>query len=316
LKRTQRVLVAILIATGLSACAAIDGNRAGSEPGLRGSKPGTASLGQPDPIDRSRLAETTRSEYWALIRRGKLRVIVAKNSPPFSMRSEDKLFGLDIELAQHLAQTLGVSIEFIELPTDQILTALRKGRGDLAIASLTRTAKRAALVNFSAPYLSLSQAALIERRLVTGGVQPGGEIQQKEYRSYLDLRELRSLKIGVKKGTQPERYARSYIPTATLIPFPSVDAATAALLNGSVQAVVHDSPAIRLWTRRNPGSRHRFKALLDPATSDFICMALRQGDLEFLRWLDTYIAELDSGGFMRRLRRKYIEEMTWLDEQR
>jgi polar amino acid transport system substrate-binding protein len=276
-------------------------------------KPAATSV---NPLAKSDLPTVAGSEYWRRVRGGRLRVAIPKDTPPFAMRVAGQLTGFDVELARHLCATLGVKLELIELPVDDVLPSVfgPKPIADLALANITRTSRRAARVNFSAPYLTVSQAAIVERRLVAGESQPGGEIEQRSFESYEDLARLSALVVGVRDNSAPERFARRSFPTARLKSYPTLAEAFVALRKGRVQAVAHDEPAIRLWNRQNAGLNYRFKALLRPVTEDPICIAIRKGDLEFLRWLDVYVAEVEAEGLLARLRRRFIEKMTWLDD--
>ncbi|MDF1661437.1 MAG: transporter substrate-binding domain-containing protein [Planctomycetota bacterium] len=313
---------ALLALTNLAAACETTKVKGGvKEPGPKGSKNEFVSSARAQvdikPIDRKKIPNLKDSEYWAKVRKGTLRIVVGSNLPPFSMKSKDKRIGFDIALARIMAKTLGVKVEFIELPTSQVLDAISgpNPKADIAIASLTRTASRAVQVNFTEPYLVVSQAAIIEKRLIDQD-RDRAEISRATYESYADLEKLRGLKIGVKANTTPESYARSFFKdSGKVIGYKTLGEAFAALKAGKVQAVTHDAPAIRLWSRQNSSLTYRFATLLKPVTEDAICMAIRKGDLEFLQWLNAFIAELRSDGAIQALRKEYIVDMTWLKSQ-
>jgi polar amino acid transport system substrate-binding protein len=265
------------------------------------------------PINRKKLPRVKNSEYWSKVRKGKLKVVIGRDLPPFAMKKGAKRSGFDVELAQLLGKTLGLEIEFIELPTDMILAAVSglRPKGDIAIANITRTALRAVEVNFTQPYLTVSQAAVVDKRLISQE-RDRAEIQTNTFDSYSDLAKLRGIKIGVKAKTAPEAYAQSFFPNSRVVSFETLEKAFEALKAGKIQAVTHDDPAIRLWDRQNTKLRFRFATLLKASTEDAICMAIRKGDLEFLLWLNTFIQELQGNGALRALRNKYIVNMTWI----
>lgn len=270
-----------------------------------------------NPIDRKKIPNLKNSEYWAKVKGGTLKIVVGDNLPPFSMKSSKDRIGFDIELARILGKTLGVKVQFIEMPTSEVLDAISgpNPKGDIAIANLTRTASRAVQVNFTDPYLIVSQAAVVEKRLINED-RDRAEIVRTTYDSYADLAKLNGLKIGVKANTQPESYARSFFKeSGKVMSYKTLEDAFKALKAGKVQAVTHDSPAIRLWSKQNATLSYRFATLLKPVTEDAICMAIRKGDLEFLQWLNAFIAELRSDGAIRALRKEYIVDMTWLKSQ-
>ncbi|MEZ6184342.1 MAG: transporter substrate-binding domain-containing protein [Planctomycetota bacterium] len=270
-------------------------------------------------IDSSQIAPGVDSPYWAKVRRGgPLIVAVSRNYPPFGAPAQPGnptgWVGFDVELAQHLGQTLGVAVEFRGMRSGEIPQALNDGTIDLALAGLTRTVFRAAQVNFSAPYLIVSQGALVERRLVEGSRGTDEERRRNAFESYYDLAEIPGLRIGVTGGTRPERIARDSFPAAVIQTYPSVAGASQALIDGKVSALVHDAPYIRAWTAIHRSQAGRFAALLEPVTQEPISIALRKGDLEFLRFLDAYVDEVRLDGTVDRLYRKHFVDNAWLEE--
>lgn len=290
-------------------------------PGPEGPKTPKAATSEPEAtpaaasdfetIDREAIPE---GRYWSLVKKGRLRVIVGEAAAPFSMEVGGERIGLDVDLARRLGAVLGVDIDFIPLPLAEVIPALTgpAPKGDIVLANLTATAARQARVNFTEPYLVVSQAAIVEKRLVQGESQRGGEIERESYESYDDLAKLDRLVIGVKADSVPARTARRSFPRARIQTYPSVDEALAALKAGQVQAVTHDAPALRLWARRNAAELFRFKTLFKPVTRDPLSMAIRKGDIDFLLWLNAFIAEQRHDGFLGQLQRRYIEKLEWL----
>jgi len=68
------------------------------------------------------------------------------------MRPDGTPDGFEIELAQHLCETIKVKCSFIIQPFDGIIPALNAGKFDAIMAGLTNTPKRAEIVDFSISY--------------------------------------------------------------------------------------------------------------------------------------------------------------------
>lgn len=80
-------------------------------------------------------------------------VVGTKEAPPFAMRdAEGRWHGVSIELWDHVARELGRPYEYRELPLEGMLQAVADGEVDVALAALSVTAEREALVDFSQPY--------------------------------------------------------------------------------------------------------------------------------------------------------------------
>ena len=87
-----------------------------------------------------------------IIRDGTLKVGVNPNFPPMSSYSmTNQLEGFDIDIANRIAEELGVEVEFVMTETAQRVPFLASNRIDIALGALTRTPARAKLIAFTAP---------------------------------------------------------------------------------------------------------------------------------------------------------------------
>ena len=69
--------------------------------------------------------------------RGKLLVGVTESSPPFSYRDGAKgIVGYDVDLAERVAQKLGIAAEKIPIINAERIPALQQDRVDLVVAGL------------------------------------------------------------------------------------------------------------------------------------------------------------------------------------
>lgn len=93
---------------------------------------------------------------------GKIVVYTDPNFPPFEFIGRDQaVIGVDIEIARAIAQELGVTLEIQEATFDSIITAIKAGRGDIAISGFTITDERKESVDFSIPYIESIQYLIL-----------------------------------------------------------------------------------------------------------------------------------------------------------
>lgn len=104
--------------------------------------------------------------------------------PPFEYLADNKPVGVDMQIAQAIADELGVKLVIKNVKFDTILTSISSGKGDLGIAGITVTPERAESVNFSENYITSTQYMVIKN---------DSEIKTIE--------DLAGLKIGVQLGT-------------------------------------------------------------------------------------------------------------------
>ena len=111
--------------------------------------------------------------------------------PPFEFFKQGKIVGMDIDLAQTLAQELGAQLIVKEMDFSALIPALQTGQVDFIMAGLTITPERKKNVEFSDVYY-MNELALVSTA-------------QKQFRS---LKDLADQKIGVQLGSVMEKFAQ------------------------------------------------------------------------------------------------------------
>ncbi|MBW2514119.1 MAG: transporter substrate-binding domain-containing protein [Deltaproteobacteria bacterium] len=76
----------------------------------------------------------------------------ANYAPQSFLNEKGELDGFDIDVAKEVAKRLGVAVKFVTPDWDLIVSGKWGGRWDLSIGSMTITAERAQVVDFSSPY--------------------------------------------------------------------------------------------------------------------------------------------------------------------
>jgi ABC-type amino acid transport substrate-binding protein len=174
------------------------------------------------------------------------------------------------------------------------------GRGDveLAMSGITRTLERAKSLAFSQPYLVSGQELLtkdITRFPTLDAVNRGG------------------VRVGCKRGTTGESFARGTLSSVTLVPFPNSDDLFRALEANAVDAAIADALVGRDMTIRGKVTTPLHAVGGRRLTSESICMAARQGDADWTDYLSLVIREMKTSGRFHRLVRRYNP---WLRMQR
>ncbi len=247
------------------------------------------------------LSQVNAGEIERIMNKGELRVSLNKGYPPFCIVENNKIQGLDVDLAKLIADYLGVKVKFIMPPLyKEQIPKLLAGESDIIIAAMTRTVERGLKVAFTDPYFEVSQAALADRDMVAA-----------QTISYFGLVDIPGIRIGVKADTTIERFARELFSADAIKTYPDHPQAVDALLKGQVDATVHDSPFVQIWARTHPNLTGRIKPLLAPVTKEYYGFAIRKGDPEFLAWLNLFITQIKSDGTLDLLKHRYFVEMRW-----
>lgn len=171
-------------------------------------------------------ATTTAGADLGLISDGTLTVASDIPYPPFEQGDPPDYDGFDIDLANAIADLMGLDVEIIDMPFNPILQG-GNGQYDMAVAATTITPKRAEVVDFSDPYFEAQQGMLIR--------SGDGPATIEEVTS--------DTIVGAQDGTTGETYANDNTD-AEVRGFEEIDDAYNSLQNGQVDAVFNDLPSI------------------------------------------------------------------------
>ncbi len=93
----------------------------------------------------------------------KEQLIIATNAEfsPFEYREGDIFYGIDMELAQGLADYLDLELVILDVDFEDVCTYVASGEADIAIAGLTMNESRMESVNFTDSYYTASQVMIV-----------------------------------------------------------------------------------------------------------------------------------------------------------
>ncbi|MCI7814158.1 MAG: transporter substrate-binding domain-containing protein [Lachnospiraceae bacterium] len=94
--------------------------------------------------------------------RGTLIVATDAAWPPFEYMEGEDVVGADIEVAQDIAEGLGVELKVINVAFDSLSMYLQNGEADLALAAITVTEDRKETLEFSEPYCDTYQYIVVK----------------------------------------------------------------------------------------------------------------------------------------------------------
>lgn len=90
-------------------------------------------------------------------------LVMATNAAfkPYEYVEEGKIVGIDVDMAQAVADVLGMELEVQDMEFDSIITAVQSGKADIGVAGMTVTEDRLKNVNFSDPYTTTKQVIVV-----------------------------------------------------------------------------------------------------------------------------------------------------------
>lgn len=204
-----------------------------------------------------------------ILDRGTLVVaLLGTDNPPFFMSESSDLEGLDIKIAQGLADALGVNLEFNRSAEtfNEVVDKVYQLEADIAISKLSRTLSRAKRVRFSQPYVTMRQG-LLANRLQLASQQAKGSQLIEAIRSF-------NGEVGVIEGSSYVGFIKQKFPAATIKEYPTWDDIVEAVVNGDIQAAYRDELEVKKVVLKNPDAALRLQTIALTDTQDKIAMAL------------------------------------------
>ena len=109
--------------------------------------------------------DTASSALDQIKQKGELVVGTSADYPPYEFHAEvdgkDTIVGFDMEIAQAIADKLGVSMKIVDMSFDNLLMSLANDEFDLVIAGLSADEERRKTTDFSDPYLESKNLILV-----------------------------------------------------------------------------------------------------------------------------------------------------------
>ena len=97
------------------------------------------------------------------VEEGKLHMSTNAAFPPYEMTTDDGGFeGIDVEVAQAIAEKLGLELVVDDMGFDAALTAVQTGQSDIAMAGITVTDERLEIMDFSDSYATGVQVVIVK----------------------------------------------------------------------------------------------------------------------------------------------------------
>ena len=209
--------------------------------------------------------------------RGRLLVGVTESSPPFSFRDDGQgIVGYDVDLAERVAKSLGVTTEKIAIINAERIAALQQDRVDLVAVGMTRAKGRAKEIDFSYAYLNSPHMVLVRN---DSGIARVGDLA----------------KLALVRSASVDAELKAAVPAMQIVLFDDYNGAFAALANKQVDGFLADKMLL-LWFAQRSGHPEDFVLMGDyqlPRTAGF---ALKKDEPGFRDFVDRTLLELEASG--------------------
>ena len=183
---------------------------------------------------------SAKSDVETIQKKGKLVLGTSADFPPFEWiimkDGKEEIVGVDIELAQKIADELGVELEVRNMGFDTLIQSVKTGRIDIALAGMNQSEERAKQIDFSTPYYQGESYILVTK-------DKADTIQTIE--------DLEGLKVGAQKATVQEAYLVDSGVKMDIVSMQKNDTIIEALKTGQLDAVYMDGVTAGEFLRMN-----------------------------------------------------------------
>lgn len=217
----------------------------------------------------------------------KLVVATSPDYPPFefmvSEGGKSKIVGADIDLAQEIADKLGVELELKAMDFDALLPALQAGKVDMVITGMTPNEKRKKAVDFSDIYFKGENAVIVNAK-------DAGKFTSED--------QLKKAKLGVQKGSTQETYVKDNLKVTNYKALVAVPDLIADMKNGNIDAVVLNSKVAGINVTKYDGIKvvENLK-LTSGGDEEAMAVAIKKGDnADLIKLTNEVIKELQDSG--------------------
>jgi polar amino acid transport system substrate-binding protein len=225
-----------------------------------------------------------------IIKKGTLVVAIDTTTPPYATLGTDmQPQGFDIDLANLIAKSLGVKIEYVTVNSPGRIPALLTNRVDIVVSIFSITAERAQQVWFSIPYAGQCSAL----------IGPKGS-------PAASLKDLEGKKVAATRGTAEDsiltQYSKDHNNAINILRFDDYPSTTSAMLSGQVDFVGGGDYGDIYFRKSSTGADFEMKFAL---RCFHFGVGMRRGSTDLLQWMNTFIYTIKNDGTLEALSQKW-----------
>ncbi len=247
-----------------------------------------------DSAETGRLAEIRE--------RGVLRVGTAGDYQPMSFLDPETntYAGFDAELAEDLAASMGVEIEYVPTSWPALMEDTRAGKFDLAICGITITDARREQALMSEGYLGNGKTVLC---------------RAEDAGRYISLEAINRPEVRVMEnpGGLNEKFAREYLPDAILMIHGVNQEIPGLVASGEADVMITEIMEAGCYV----GQDNRLAAplIFEPFTRGQLGVLMPKGSDDLLDYVNAFLAAEKESGRIDELAEKYIYRYIRTDEE-
>lgn len=281
----MKKITALLLGTAMMLSLAACGSSASVSEGTASSEASSTSEAASTEASAETAGELTT------VNAGKLTMSTNAAFPPYEMTDDNGNYvGIDIEVAQAIADKLGLELQVDDMDFDAALLAAQSGKSDMVMAGVTVTEERQTVMDFSNTYATGIQVVIVP-----------------EDSDIASIDDMTGKMIGVQRGTTGDLYCSASVEDGgfgeeNVTPYDNGLTAVQALMNGQVDCVVIDNAPAQEFVAANPG----LKILDTEYANEEYAIGVAKGNTQLLDAINGALEELQADGTVQSIVDKYI----------
>lgn len=186
-------------------------------------------------------AASAQSRLDDIVSRGTLRVGLTGDYRPFSLldKATGQYAGLDVDMANNLAESLGVKLEIVPTAWSTLLADLGAGKFDVGMGGISVNLPRQKVAFFSLPVLRV-------------GKTPIARCADKSRYQTLAQIDRPGVRVIVNPGGTNEKFDRANLKQAQIVPFPDNTRIFEELVAKRADVMITDSVETKLQQKLHP----------------------------------------------------------------
>lgn len=219
---------------------------------------------------------------------GKLRIAIDLGVPPYGMTdAQMQPTGLDVEAAKMLAKDWGLQFEHVPTTGASRIPSLQTGKADLVISSLSYTAERAKVIDFSLGYAVLRTVIAAPKSV-----------------SLKQLSDLDGKTVGTVRGTTHDTQLTKEGPKGMKLVRYEDDATEGqAFLSGQVDIFSTAEMIVPQLDKKNPARQVEVKFVLDNFK---LCIGIKKDEKRLVDEVNKWVLANIQNGKLTALNKKYF----------
>ncbi len=243
----------------------------------------------------SAMAQNTPDTLKQVMDSKTLRVCTPGDYKPFSFDKDGHFEGLDIDLMNALAGTLGAEVKIVKTSWANLMSDFTSDKCDIGAGGISVSTERQKQAFFSAPYM-------------VNGKTPIVRCEDKEKYQSIDALNRPEVNIVANPGGSNEKFARTMLPNATLTMHKDNLTIFDEVASGKADAFVTEAAEARVQSKLNP----KLCAVNPEQPLQYAEMGylIAQNDMRFKLYVDQWMHLLKASKEYDKLADKWIPAET------